>query len=157
MIHHLSIPARDPARVAAVLAELLDGTVTGFGPWPGGFIAWAGDSVGSAIEVYPSGTEMLPDPNGGQARFRATASRSPYVATHAAVSVPHELDAILRIAAREGWHAAVLSRGPNEVVEFWIENAVMLELMTPRMAADYIAASGFARRATARSGGAADR
>ncbi|MFM1989435.1 MAG: hypothetical protein RJA99_2392 [Pseudomonadota bacterium] len=157
MIHHLSIPARDPARVAAVLAELLGGPVTGFGPWPGGFIAWAGDEVGTAIEVYPADTEMLPDPGGGQARFRAVPRRSPYVATHAAVSVSRDRAAILRIAEREGWHAAVLSRGPNEVIEFWIENAVMLELMTPEMAADYVAATGFARRAAARSGGAADR
>ena len=157
MIHHLSIPARDPARVAAVLAELLGGPVTGFGPWPGGFIAWAGDAVGTAIEVYPAGTEMLPDPGGGQARFRTARAPSPYVATHAAVSVPRDMETILRIAGREGWHAAVLSRGPHDVVEFWIENAVMLELMTPEMAAAHVAATGFARRAAARSDGAPDR
>jgi hypothetical protein len=33
-----------------------------------------------------------------------------------------------------------LPRGPNNVIEFWIENAVMLELMTPATAGDYITA-----------------
>mgnify|MGYP006159789597 CR=1 FL=1 len=33
MIHHLSIPARDPRHVAEVLVELFGGTLTGFGPW----------------------------------------------------------------------------------------------------------------------------
>ncbi len=149
MIHHLSIPARDPARVARVLAELLGGPVTGFGPWPGGFIAWAGDAVGTAIEVFPAGTEMLPDPRGGPARFRTVPRPSPHVATHAAVSVARDRGAILGIAAREAWQAVVLSRGPHEVVEFWVENAVMLELMTPDMTAGYLAATRFARRAAA--------
>lgn len=35
----------------------------------------------------------------------------------------------------------LLSRGPHDVVEFWIENAVMLELMTPDMTAAYLAST----------------
>jgi hypothetical protein len=34
-----------------------------------------------------------------------------------------------------------LPRGPNNVIEFWIENTVMLELMTPEMTRDYVAAA----------------
>lgn len=37
----------------------------------------------------------------------------------------------------EGWRALRLTRGPFDVIEFWIENTVMLELMTPDMADDY--------------------
>jgi hypothetical protein len=141
MIHHLSIPARDPRHVAEVLVELFGGAITGFGPWRDSFIAWAGDAFGTAIEVYPLGTEMLPDAGSGQARFRTAAARSPHVATHAAVSVPCGRQEILALARREGWRAIELSRGPNHVIEFWIENAVMLELMTPDMAADYVRAT----------------
>jgi hypothetical protein len=50
------------------------------------------------------------------------------------------VEEIQATAAREGWRAARLSRGPHEVVELWIENAVMLEMMTPQMTADYLAA-----------------
>lgn len=149
MIHHVSIPARDPRHVAEVLVELFGGTLTGFGPWHDAYIAWAGDEVGTAIEVYPLGTEMLPDPGAGQARFRAATVASRYGATHAAVSVPRSRQEILALAQREGWRAIELSRGPNHVIEFWIENAVMLELMTPDMADDYVRAmASFRRRAT---------
>ena len=146
MIHHLSIPARDPRHVADVLVELFDGVLTGFGPWHDSWIAWAGDAHGTAIEVYPAGTEMLPDSGQGQARFRPTSPASPFIATHAAVSVDRSRDEIQAIARREGWRAVELSRGPNRVIEFWVENAVLLELMTPSMAADYVRAMAALRR-----------
>lgn len=153
MIHHLSIPARDPRHVAEVLTELFGGTLTGFGPWQGGWIAWAGDEHGTAIEVYPLGTEMFPDAGPGQARFRAGTPASPFGATHAAVSVARRREEILALAQREGWRAVELPRGPNRVIEFWIENAVMLELMTPEMAADYRRGMAvFARRSSLRHG-----
>ena len=34
MLHHLSIPAKEPQRVATALAELLGGDVAEFGPVP---------------------------------------------------------------------------------------------------------------------------
>lgn len=146
MIHHLSIPARDPRHVADVLVELFGGTLTGFGPWRESWIAWAGDDHGTAIEVYPAGTELLPDSGSGQARFRQVVAPSAFVATHAAVSVDRSREAIQAIARREGWRAVELSRGPNRVIEFWVENAVLLELMTAEMAADYRRAMGVFRR-----------
>lgn len=141
MIHHLSVPAGNPLHVARVLTELYKGTLTGFGPYPDSYIAWMGDTHGSAIEVYPAGTEMYPDEGVGQAQFRATKSPSGFTATHAAVSVQATKDEIFAIARREGWRAIELSRGSNMVVEFWIENRVMLELMTPDMTSDYTRAS----------------
>jgi hypothetical protein len=141
VIHHISIPARDPRHVAKVLVELFGGRLSGFGPYPDSFIAWVGDGFGTAIEVFPVGTEMLPDSGPGQANFRHRADSSPFTATHAAISVDRDRFAILALAAREGWRAVELSRGPNNVIEFWIENAVMLELMTPDMADAYMAAA----------------
>lgn len=140
MIHHTSIPARDTRRVAEVLVRLFDGKLTGFGPYRDSWIAWAADEHGTAIEVYPVGTELHPPDGPGQALFRHNADASPNIATHATVSVDRSVDAILALADAEGWRAVRLSRGPHDVVEFWIENAVMLELMTPEMTADYLAA-----------------
>lgn len=141
MIHHISIPATDTRHVAEVLVELLGGVLTGFGPYRDSWIAWAGDEMGSAIEVYPVGTEMVPPVGPSQATFREAVHPSPYVATHATVSVGLGVEEIEAIAAREGWRALVLSRGPHDVVEFWIENHVMLELMTPEMTAAYLAST----------------
>ena len=140
MLHHLSIPATDPRHVAEVLVELFDGTLTRFGPYEGSFIAWATDDAGTAVEVYPVGTEMFPPDGPGQAEFRHNPMASRFTATHATLGVERTVEEIEAIAAREGWRAALLSRGPHDVVELWIENAVMLELMTPQMTADYLAA-----------------
>jgi len=139
VIHHVSIPARDPQYVAGVLAELLGGRVSEFGPWPGGYIAWAADQHGTAVEVYPLGTELLPDAGAGQATFRQADDPSPYVATHAAVSVDRSEDEARDLAERAGWRAVRLPRGGFDVIELWIENAVMIEVLTPEMAADYLA------------------
>ena len=141
MIHHISIPARDTRHVADVLAELFRGVVTGFGPYPNSWIAWAGDEAGAAIEVYPVGTEMYPPTGHGQALFRHNPAVSGATATHATVSLDRTEVEILAIAAREGWRALRLPRGPFDVIEFWIENIVMLELMTPEMTAAYLAST----------------
>jgi hypothetical protein len=86
MIHHLSIPAENPLHVARTLVELFGGTLTRFGPYKNSYIAWAGDEHGTAVEVYPIGTEMFPDPGAGQANFRHNAGTTGLVATHAALS-----------------------------------------------------------------------
>ena len=138
MIHHLSIHARDPKHVASVLAEMFGGRLTGFGPYPDSYIAWMGDEHGTAIEVYPVGTEMFPDAGAGQANFRHNPGGAAFGATHAAVSIDRSRAEIFAYAKREGWRAIELPRGPNNVIEFWIENAVMLELMTPDMSRDYV-------------------
>jgi hypothetical protein len=140
MIHHLSIPATDTRHVADVLVELFDGVLTGFGPYRESWIAWAADEWGTAVEVYPAGTEMFPPDGPGQAQFRHDPTASGFIATHATVSVRRSAEEILALGAREGWRAVRLSRGPHEVIELWIENRVMLELMTPEMTADYLAA-----------------
>ena len=137
MIHHFSIPAQNPRHVAQVLTELFGGTLTGFGPYPNSWIAWAGDEHGTAIEVYPVGTEMFPHTGAGQAHFRHQASATGFTSTHAAVSVNRTEAEIFALARREGWRAIQLSRGWNDVIEFWVENRVMLELMTPAMAQSY--------------------
>lgn len=54
MIHHLSIPAKNPAHVASVIAELFNTDYCA--PFPsheGSYVALAGDEYGTVIEVYP--------------------------------------------------------------------------------------------------------
>jgi hypothetical protein len=148
VIHHLSIPVTDTRHVADVLQRLLGGVITRFGPYRDSWIVWTGDQHGTAIEVYPVGTEMFPPDGPGQAQFREAEHPSPYVATHATVSVRRTVEEIQKLAAGEGWRAALLSRGPFDVVEFWIENHVMLELLTAEMEADYLAAAPGKPKAT---------
>jgi len=141
MIHHLSIPAEDPLLVTKVLAAMFGGKITGFGPYKNSYIAWAGDEHGTAIEVYPVGTEMFPDTGDGQANFRHNPNASGFIATHATVSVDISREEIIALAQQYGWRAIELSRGPFSVIEFWVENRVMLELMTKEMTRDYLRAA----------------
>ena len=138
MIHHLSVPVRDPRHTAQVFLELFGGgVVTPFGPYENSFITWSGDQLGTALEFYPVGTEMYPPTTPEQAQFRHNASATGHTATHAAISVELEVDHVMAIAEREGWRALVLPRGGFDVIEFWIDNTVMLELLTPQRGADY--------------------
>ena len=44
---------------------------------------------------------------------------------------------IIEIGKREGWRAIYCSRGSFDVVEFWIENSLMIEFLDPDMQAQY--------------------
>jgi hypothetical protein len=144
MLFHASIDAQDPQHVASVLAEIWRGTVLPFPPVPGGFIALAGDERGSAIEVLPAGHVLIPGDAEAESIEAFEAPRA--TATHLAVGIPCSVAEIERIAACEGWLCRVCSRGGLfRVVEFWIENRVELELLTPEMQAEYRAAANPAR------------
>ena len=76
-----------------------------------------------------------------RSNFKHNPASSGFVTTHAAVSVNRGKDEIMALAVREGWRAVELSRGSFDVIEFWIENRVMLELMTPEMTEAYLGAT----------------
>jgi hypothetical protein len=65
---------------------------------------------------------------------------TPFGASHAALLVERSEEDIRAVAEREGWRAVRCDRGSFSVVEVWVENAVTLELLTPEMAAEYLAA-----------------
>ena len=54
-IHHVTVPAHDPARVADVLAEMLRRARHPAPPPDGTLLVYAGDTDGTAIEVWPAG------------------------------------------------------------------------------------------------------
>ena len=139
MIHHVSIPVADPRSAAEVFAELVDGRVTPFKAYDGGWIAWTDDELGTSVEFFPSGTEMFPPAGDGMVEFRHVKGMSPFVATHLTLSVDRAVDEVVALADRAGWRTQVVSRGPHDVVELWVENAVMVEVMTPEMTADFLA------------------
>ena len=136
MIHHLSIAARDPKHVAEVLAELMGGEAVPFPPNPGSFFALQLDDLGSGVEVYPAGTELRPgDDNGGTFVKKEARGFGP---THFALSVTTDADTVEKIAKREGWHCFNCNRGPFHVIEVWLENESMVEVLPPEYAAEYL-------------------
>lgn len=139
MIHHFSIAAREPERVAAVLAEILGGRSLNFSPFPGSRIVATGDEHGTAVEVYPLGLELEPGVGDEPVHGVTQSAPSLLTATHAAISVGLDEEQIKAIARREGWRAVTCPRKTLfSVIEFWVENRVMIELLTPEMARDYL-------------------
>lgn len=143
MLFHLSIDANDPQRVAAVLAELFgNGAITPFPPVAeGSWLAMAGDDRNTMVEVYPRGTELHEAEGGGDAIGITRDSGPRRSATHFAMASRLSRDAILAIAAREGWPAKYCNRGGMfGVIELWLEGDRMIEVLTDEMQAEYLAA-----------------
>jgi hypothetical protein len=120
-----------------VLAELMGGTAVPFPPNPGSFFALQLDEHGSGVEVYPAGTELQP---GGEAggNFVKTATRG-YGSTHFALSVSTGADTVQTIARHAAWHCFDCNRGPFHVIEVWVENETMVEILPPEYAREYLA------------------
>ena len=128
MIIHASIPADDPERVARVIAEVWRGEYFPF-LFPQTFLVMAGDDRGTTIDVAPRGKEAVPAET--SMSFRINASPSPHSEVHLNIATPLSVDEALGIAKRESWTARVCDRGGVfNVIEFWLENKFMLELMT---------------------------
>ena len=137
MIHHLSIAARDPQQAAEVLAELMGGTAVPFPPNPGSFFALQLDEHGSGVEVYPAGTEL--QPGGATGGMFVKKDARGYGSTHFALSVATDAATVQTIAQRAGWQCFDCNRGPFHVIEVWVENETMVEILPPEYAKEYLA------------------
>jgi hypothetical protein len=131
MLYHASIPADDPERVARVIAELWRGRVLPFPPFPGAFMAWSGDERRTVVDVYPRGREHVPAPV--EFGVRTNLAPSEHSESHLALGVTLSADEVLAIATRESWLAQPSDRGGLfTVIELWVENKFLLELLTPQ-------------------------
>ncbi|PZQ62257.1 MAG: hypothetical protein DI570_11575 [Phenylobacterium zucineum] len=140
MIFHLSIAADDPMRVGEAIARLWRGEAFPFPPIAeGSVIVLAGDHRNSAIEVYPRGTELHPAAGDADAEGR-TGAPVRHGAVHVAIASPLSQDEVFALAARHGWLAKTRTRGGMfGVIELWVENALMIEVLTGEMQAQYLA------------------
>jgi catechol 2,3-dioxygenase-like lactoylglutathione lyase family enzyme len=150
-IHHVTVPARDPARVAAVLAEMLGGRVVPLPHPEGTLLVYAGDSDGSALEVWPAAMRG----GVGDRELHQSALPLPEAWPHHAyvTSDASDPDRVLGIFAREGWKAERVHNGPPHagfgLVRGWIENQTSIEIGGPQMRAQY---EGFFAQAVAGAG-----
>lgn len=138
-IHHVTVPAHDPERVARVLAEIFGAKVMPLPHPEGTRIVYAGDPDGSAIEVWPAGTR------GAVAAKELTITDQPLPAEwphHAYVTTDaSDADRIMAIFAREGWKAERIRNGPPHLgfslVRGWIENHACMEIGGSEMRTEY--------------------
>jgi hypothetical protein len=141
MIHHMSFAAADPQRAAQAIAALWGGEAFPFPPvGKDSWVAIAGDDRGTTIEVYRAGTELRPAEAEEEAEVTLVPDRPRHGPSHAAIASPLEEAEVLALAARHGWTARRLRRGDVfDVIEFWVEDAFMMEVLTPQMQREYTA------------------
>jgi len=136
MMIHASIPADHPERVARVIADLWRGRYAPFPVAPGVYVAMSGDDRGTQIEVGPRG--RVAKPGAKQLEIFDSPSPSPYSEVHLNIISPLSEHEIMAIAEREGWTALACDRGGFfKLIEFWVENKFMLELMNEHEWARY--------------------
>ena len=111
MIHHVSIPARDPRHVAEVLAELMGGRCHPFGPLEGAFMAASGDEHGSMIEVYPEQATLEIPERREAGRVRRTRRRRAPGRSICCSRCRWSATRSSAIGAREGWRTKTFGRG----------------------------------------------
>jgi hypothetical protein len=152
MIAHISVPARDPRRTALLLATLIDGEVFDFPVVPGASIAVARDGSGLAIEVYPDYMAHHPGRGDPDPSFTPTSPRAmPWEdqihpdgkqlipsSFHAALVSRLGDDGVVALAQRAGFRAVRCDRaGVFRLVEVWLDNAVLIEVLNPTEAERY--------------------
>ncbi|HMA11414.1 MAG TPA: hypothetical protein VKO83_05975, partial [Steroidobacteraceae bacterium] len=99
---------------------------------------------------YEEHTQLRPEAEGQASAHSGEAPSG--VAFHALISVTADRATIERTGQREGWLTRHLWRGPPgvklfELYEFWVENRILLELVTPDMLPAYVrVANGAAQR-----------
>jgi len=138
-IHHFTVPAQDPKRVANVLAEVLGARVVPMPHPHGSLLVYAGDTDGSAIEVWPAATRGVV---GGKDLELTNLPLPEAWPHHAYVTTDaSDADAILAVFAREGWKAERVYNGPPNagfrLVRAWIENQMPIEIGGREMRAEY--------------------
>lgn len=152
MIAHISVPARDPRSTALFLAALIDGEVFAFPVVPGACIAVARDGSGLAIEVYPDTMAhhpgrgepepgfmpQDPHPQPWEDQIHADGEQLRPTAFHAALVSRLGDDAVMAMAQLAGFRAVRCDRaGVFRLVEVWLDNTLLLEVLNPAEAERY--------------------
>jgi hypothetical protein len=139
MIHHISIDARHPLRVASTLAEILNGKVYKF-LIAGSYLVIPFDYYGTHIVVFKQGDVWAPGNDNQSAKVLQTAPAD-LVSIHAAISVPTTCQQIEQIGQREGWRVLTRMKGdavPFSAIEFWVENRILFEFFPSEFTPEYL-------------------
>jgi hypothetical protein len=130
-IAHASIPADDPKRAAAVLAEIMGGEAVRFPPAGAeSWMAWSGD--GSVeLEISPRGLAVTCGKEQAEWQSDGVARRLSEV--HIALCVDRPASEVMAIAKNAGWPARHCERGGGffSLTEVWVEGAFMIEVLDP--------------------------
>lgn len=152
MIAHFSLTSRHPQATALVLGQLIDGDAFPFPVVPGSFVAVARDGSGLAVEVMPERMAHHPGlgdvdptrPPAGPAampwedQIRPDGPGLEPSGFHAALVSRRTEAEVVELARRAGWRALGCDRGGVfRVIEVWVENVFLIEVLTVAEAERY--------------------
>lgn len=147
MIAHISVPARQPRNTALFFAAVIDGEAFEFPVVPGAWIAVARDRSGLAVEVYPNAMAHHPGVGAVDPALITSEPRTmPWedqifpeepqtrpTGFHAAITTTLTQAQVLELARAAGWKGIACERaGVFGVVEVWVDNLVLVEVLIPR-------------------------
>ena len=142
MLHHASFNVRRPAAVAKVLAEMLAATAVRAPspPFPGdSWFVLSGDDAGTFIEILPWGAVLTPHARFGIGEDEAMRA---YGGSHVLLGTPHGEEKIRALAEGEGWLVQLVDARLFKVLKVWIDNATLVEFLTPAMREAYVETFG---------------
>lgn len=141
MLLDASIPARHPAAVAGFIAELWGTEAVPAPPVPGRFVALAGDGIGAGIEVHPLGIGPVRGWNG---TTTGPVPASTATVTRLVIGSALDESEVHLAAGMRGWQSRPAIRRAEgrawRAIEVWVEERLLVEVLTPEMQAEFRAA-----------------
>jgi len=136
MILHASVTADDPRATAETIAVLMGGEAFPFPDFGNNaWVAMAGDTHGTLVEVLERGTEFHYAADRPVAHRQGTPARES--AFHILIESPLVEAEILEMPRSRGCRAHKTKHGPLEIIEVWFEDCLLIEVATPPMVAAY--------------------
>lgn len=152
MIAHFSIPARDPQTTAEVFGKIIGGTVMPFPVVPGAWVAIANDNSGLGVEVVPAATAHHKGEGeagvavGGpvvmpwETQIRQDGAEDSASGFHVAITTKLSAEEVVALGEAQGWRAVHCDRGGVfDLVELWIDNRSLVEILPPGGTERYLA------------------
>jgi hypothetical protein len=103
------------------------------------FAAFQQDDHRTLIEVHPHGTVLVPEGTGFAWTPSGEVGHRP---THFALSVQRSYEEIFAITNREGWMCRRGDRAEFLVIELWIEDVMMCEILPREFSRLYLKIAG---------------
>jgi hypothetical protein len=140
MIQHVSLPVNHPKSAAAALAQILHGEAMPFPVVPGAWIVWSEDET-TELELVPRGLGYKRAAAGKEPEAVRTVVDAVPTGWHVAIGTTRAAADVVRLAHAAGWPAQICDRaGFFELVEVWIDDACLVEVLDPPMLQRYRAA-----------------
>lgn len=134
MIQHVSVTADQPREAAGTIAALLGGRAVPIGPVEGTWTAIGPELVGNIVEVLPRGSEF--HRNGSHVETRAGEAVR-HSGFHVMIESPLAEEDVMQLAEEHGACACRAKHGPFDLLEFWIDDCLLIEVLPPNFASAY--------------------